>query len=385
MNSKKYEKLKSKVQKKDSFEEKNESLDKSLWAFSWGGNMGSIFFAYFLVYPAFVKTITANVGDANWTTLLAGFLTVLVLSGFEIMKRKVLSNLSFDLVSHAYRITRKFAGWLLLAGGLIGASVYFSLNGAKNFASTSKKDNVVVENTVQLQIDSLNTYYANKTAPYEKDNEALRQSNVDLRAKISETPLNYRSVRKELQNLVDANLTAIDVNDQKLKELNDELGGKVATLEIELAEQKQSNEDEDNSNQILFILISASIEIIIIFGVFFREYYEFNVFKRHESELEPIRVKRERYKVLLRFLFKDGSATLGDKVMGASTLLELVKSQAPNITNPKKFVDTFLHDMNHMEILITQGNRRVINVTYDDALARFESFEDKLRLLKELK
>ena len=56
MDIKKYDTLRNKINKKD-FEGKNKSLDKWLYRFSFFGNIGSIFFAYFLVYPSLQKQL----------------------------------------------------------------------------------------------------------------------------------------------------------------------------------------------------------------------------------------------------------------------------------------------------------------------------------------
>jgi hypothetical protein len=70
MDLKKYGELREKIKTKD-FEGNNEGLDKWLWRFSFIGNMSSIFFAYFLVYPALLKAITLNFITGNWLKFLS--------------------------------------------------------------------------------------------------------------------------------------------------------------------------------------------------------------------------------------------------------------------------------------------------------------------------
>ena len=59
MDLKKYDELRNKIHTKD-FEGRNKSLDKWLYNLSFLGNVGSIFFAYFLVSPALNKAISTN-------------------------------------------------------------------------------------------------------------------------------------------------------------------------------------------------------------------------------------------------------------------------------------------------------------------------------------
>ena len=383
MDLNKYNTLRNKIKNRD-FENKYSKLDKFLYWFSWAGNAGSIFFAYFLVFPAFFKAINANLSTGDLSIYLAGFLSVVVLGVFELVKREVLSNLSFDFVRHKYRITKTFVGWFLFSITLICASFYFSLNGAINFADTSKKENITIEQNIDSEIDSLKLLYTNQKQPFIDDNKSLRDANVGLRNKINETPLNFRTVRKELQENIDKNLQTIRMNDDKIDELNDELIKITDELKNGLQKTKNENETEDSKNIILFLIISSSIELIIILGVYFREYYDYNVYLTNSSELEGIIIKRDRYNTLLKFLYKEGIVSRGEKIMGVSKLKEIV-SEKSKITTPHKFVDDFINDITYMGIIELVGKRRVIKVDYEEALEKVKKLDDTMRLLENLK
>jgi hypothetical protein len=382
MDLNKYSELREKVYSQD-FEDKYKDVNKWLTIFSYFGNIGSIFFAFFLVYPALYKAISANIVEGNISIYLSGFATVLILSAFELLKRKVLANLSLDLVKSNFNIKASIVGWLLFSLSFIGASFYFSLNGAMNFASTSQEKNNVVVVSVDNEIDSLNTTYADYTKVFEEENNELRSSNKDLRDKISETPLNYRTVRKELQQLIDANNETIEANDNKIESLKIELGDKIAELEKESNEEQEKNQNDDLSNIYLFLIISTSIEVIIILGVFFQKYYIYNIFKSNISEMEELYRKRDRYKTLLRFVYKKGLVRVGEPVMGKTKIIELIKEKSDMIS-PNKFVDDFFTQMEYMGIIEMNGKRRVIKISYDEALEKIENFDDILKLLEKL-
>jgi len=112
------------------------------------------------------------------------------------------------------------------------------------------------------------------TSIYLKDNESLRAANVGLRDKLTETPLNYVTVRKEYQVSIDKNTQLIKDNDADIKLLDVELKQKINNLNADLDMQKSGNENEDNKNKILFIIIVCFNELIIIGGLYFREYFE---------------------------------------------------------------------------------------------------------------
>lgn len=382
MEVKKYSKLREKIKSKD-FEGKNKSVDNTLFFLSFLGNIGSIFFAYFLVNPAFYKAISTNLTEGSTALYLAGFLTVLVLGSFELIKRKILSNLSFDLVKNNYGITKNFVGWLLFGFALISASFYFSLNGAMKFASTSEGVNIAVERSIDAKIDSVNNLYAEYMQSYLNDNKLLRESNTQLRQKIAETPLNYRTVRKEYQDIIDSNVKAIESNEKKIDELNRELNNKIANLNKELEKEKEENKSEDSGNILLFLVISTSIEMMIIIGVYFRQFYDYHVYMINQSDLEEVVIKRDRYKKLLKFIYKEGTVSTGQPIMGLSKLKDLVREKS-QIPSANRFVDDFFNETKYMGIFKTKGNRTYTAISYEEAINKIDKFDETIRLIEKL-
>ena len=124
-------------------------------------------------------------------------------------------------------------------------------------------------------------------------------------------------------------------------------------------------------------------EIIIIGGIFFREFYEHKIFKINQQKYEKIYLKRDRYRALLQFVYNGGKFTTGDKVISGLDLKALI-SEKTNIPNSNKFVDDFFRDMTNMEIFVTNGKRREIGKTFDEAMNIVEHFDDTLRILENL-
>lgn len=382
MDLNKYSELRDKIKSQD-FETKNKDIDTTLNVFSYIGNIGSIFFAFFLVYPALLKAISANLVQGDLSTYLAGFVTVLVLSGFELLKRKVLANLSFDIVKNKFKIHGSLISWLVFSLAIIGASFYFSLNGAINFASTSGEKNEIVEVNMQSEIDSITNVYNQRKQVLIDDNNSYRESNRQYRDKIAETPLNYRTVRNDLQKLVDANNESIEENDTRIAALDDELTVTIKAIENEQTQKQTANEDEDISNILLFLVLSTSIEFVIILGIYFDKYYDYNVFLSNAADLETIFKKRDRYKTLVKFIFKEGMIGQDQPIIGKTKLLDLIKEKS-TISAPNKFLEGFLNDMEYLGILKLNGKRRYTATTYSEALEKIDKFDDTLRLLEKL-
>lgn len=191
MKIKKYDSLRKKIEKKG-FEGKNESLSKWLYYFSFLGNVGSIFFATFFVFPILYLAISMNLIDGTASTVLSIIGAIVILSVFEILKRKTLTNLSFDLINSKYNILKSI-GNFFVSIILITMSFYFSLNGAMEFVTTNDEFVKKSNNYLTHQIDSVKSVYDDKTKVYNLDNNELRKINNLLRKKIVETPLNYKT------------------------------------------------------------------------------------------------------------------------------------------------------------------------------------------------
>jgi len=383
MNVEEYSKLREKHKNRD-FEVKNRSLNSWFFKSTFLGNIGSIFFAFFLVYPALLKAISAQMMEGNWATVLATTITIIILVVFESVKRKLLANLSKDLVVTDWNLKdRGVRWWLILSCAIVLGSAYLSVSGAKKFSETSKNRNLAIENVVQVDIDSLTNVYNDRKSVLILDNDQIRADNADLRQKIKDTPVGYINTRKGLQDNIDANLAAIDANDAKIKELDDELSTKISEMETDQDELIKKNIKDDTSIILLFILISSVIEFIIVFGIWFREYFDHHVFLIHQAKFEGIHLKKNRYLTLLKFIYKDGALEKDEKIIGIVKLKELVKNKGKVISS-SKLIDEFLGDMELLGILVMEGKRRFTVVSFEEAIKKVEKFDDSLRLLENL-
>jgi len=380
MNIKKYEELRKKIIERG-FEKKYKSLDKWLFGSSFFGNVGSIFFAYFLVFPALYKAITSNLTENNWGFFLGIFSTILILTLFEYIKRIVLTNLSFDIVKREFA---KTILWLVFSSGIIGASAWLSIKGAVNFSSTTDKYITVLDSVYQSKIDSTIVNFDNLTNPYKDDNIKLRKDNEELRQLLIETPLNYRSTRKEYNDIVNDNLKTIENNSEYIGKFEKEKESILKNLDREKQTTIKEYKDTVVSDQILFFIIAFSIEIIIIIGIYFRQYYDYNIYLIHERELEDKYKKLNNYKIMLKFIYNSGENKIGDKIMPEYKLKEAIKNSS-NIADPNKFVEQFLNDIFYIGIVNIEGKRRFISVSYEEAIKKVENLDDKIKILENLK
>lgn len=383
MDLKKYDELRKKISTKD-FEGSNKALDKWLYGFSFLGNIGSIFFAYFLLYPALLKAISINLVSGFWGTTLALVFSITFLSIFEIIKRYLFRNFSSDFVASSKKITASIFGWTVVSVGIIILSFYLSLTGAKNLATTSVVKNSVAVTTLDIEKDNLVLTYEEKKKIYLNDNQALRDVNNNLRNTLAETPINYASVRRDYQTSIDKNAEIIESNQAEINKIDEQLNQRVEELKSSLNTTLSKNATEDSKNILIFIIIAIFDELIILGGVFFREWYEYNLFVLNQQRFEKIYQKKDRYRSLLSFVYRDGKLTTGDKVISGIELKEIV-AEKTNIQNSNKFVDEFLKDMDNVGIFSTVGKRRFIAATFSEATNIIENFDNAYRALENIK
>ena len=260
MDINKYEKLRKKVVE-HGFESKYKNLDKWLFGSSFFGNIGSIFFAYFLVFPALIKAITTNLTTGGFGLFLGVSASLIILTLFEYIKRIVLTNLSFDIVK---KDVAQSMLWLVFSIAIIGASAWFSIKGAINFASTSNKYSMVMDSTYSARIDSMTLDFDTKIIPYRVDNDTLRKKNDQLRQLLIETPLNYINTRKGYNEIINDNLVVVEKNNTTINNLENEKNNIRSSLDEEKVKLIGEYKISVESDQTLFFIISFSIEIIII-------------------------------------------------------------------------------------------------------------------------
>jgi len=383
MDLKKYDELRKKINTKD-FEGNNKGLDKWLWRFSFVGNASAIFFAYFLVYPALLKTITLHLLSGFWGVAVAFLLAIIFLTIFEVTKRYLVRNFSSDYFANRRKANPKIVGWFATAMIIIALSFYLSTTGAKNLASTSTIKNTVVETELVSKSDSLSIIYERRKKVYEDDNERLRNVTNDLRERLAETPLGYVTARRDYQTNIDKNTKIIIDNQAEITKIQTELNNRISELQNNLDNTRLSNKTEDTKNIFLFIIIVIFNELIIIGGIYFREYFEHTLFEINHQKFEKIYQKKDRYRALLTFVYGDGKLVPGDRVISGAELKEIV-AEKTNIVNSNKLVDEFLQDMDRLGIFVTNGKRRHIAATYNEAVNIVEKYDDAFRILENIK
>ena len=378
MELKKYDTIRKEIKKMD-FEGKFKQLSDWLYLFSFVGNVVSIFFAYFLIYPLFNDAVSHYIQTDSTNIIISSIFTVLILSMFELIKRIVLKNFSFDFVKERFKIKEfSIISWLIISLGLIVLSFYFSINGAMKFADNT----IVVEQQINKELkfkqDSVKSVYQKRINEEESNIQQLKDLNIALSNKIITS--NFISA---IQSSIDKNIKEIEKYDNNVNKLKEELKSKINEFEIEKNNTLNKITDENNISILVFILISSLIELLIIGGIYFKSYYDLTVFRKNEPHLENFFKKRDQYLVLLSYIYKKGKLTTGDVVIGVNRLKETLKDN--NIQNVNKLVTSFYSDLEYNNIIKTEGKRKYFVVDFEKANEIITKLDDTVDILNKLK
>lgn len=383
MEQNKYEKLKSKFTNKD-FENTYGVFDRSLYPISFIGNILSILFSIFLLYPLGYKTLISY-GVGNGLSMFISMIFSLgILSIFEYLKREVIYRFTYNIIVENKSIFSS-ASWLISSIILIGGSFYFSVGGAFEFGSISENTNTKLEVTNQVKIDTLNSQYSKRIHIYELDNNTLRETNNTLRNKILVTSETDKAIRNNYQLLIDKNLEIINNNESKVKQLSTELENKEKLLLTKVDDTKSKNSSNDIGFIIFFVGIAILIESIIIIGIWFRNWYEYNLYIVNGDKMETKNLTKERYVKLLKYIYGVNGGALNSNVIGISKLKELLKDKSDDISNIQAFLDTFYTTMDNLSIFKLNSKRRVINMSLDKALKLIDGIKDEIVTLEDFR
>lgn len=379
MNISKYDELRKKNNKKD-FEQNNKGLDWWLFRLSFFGNILSVFFSLFLVYPGLLKAIEINIIEGILAKLISFVITIAILVAFEVVKRHVIRNFSNEYVRN--KMVLKSTGWLTISGVILFLSFYMSIIGSKNLGNIGTHKKNVIEAQIVGEKNNLDVKYENLKKPKQEYILELIEINKGINNKLGNTPIGWESVKNGYREDIKNNDRKIDETKQELDKLNAEYNQELIKIELKQTNTSLNIDLENIQNILLFIIIAIVSEILVLSGIHFREWYEHKLLINNQQKFEKFYLKRDRYRALTTFIYNNGKAVVGDKVISGIELKELLKEKA-NL--PNKLVDEYLFYMDNANVFTVVGKRRHIAKTYQEALDVIENFEDITQILENMK
>ena len=356
-----FKKLEQKINGQN-FSQGYKNINVVMFLLSIFGHFASIFLAYFAL-----SKVLGGVIENNQVVVFIS--SVVLLSGLELLKRDIFDKFSIQYLK-VKSFTKDVLPLFILSVAIISTSFYASIHGAKEFSS---KETVIEENkkeTVNLFSDSLTKVYSVKFTEIEAEIKSNKEK-IDLKDK-EQTELEAiqpptRSAKQRIKDLKDerntlrTDITKLETDETTLKT---ELATKIKEHEAVVSAEADDQKKDNSSNSLAFVLISTLIELVILAGVYFNEYYKFRSYREFRDKLEkdPSFQKWMLYDQMLHIVYQE-DAKMNQKLPANKGIADMCKVNDV-IVMPKDITD-FLKVMNNLGIIKTSGSTRYINKQRD--------------------
>ena len=376
MNIEEFKKAKAEIKEKNFFNNYR-GFSKLSYYLSWVGNGFSILFAYFFINNIIQQTITTHTAT---TDILAGVITVIILLTVELMKRFVFDKLTQNFIIDQFKLATTESRLLFFISiCLIVTSFYFSLNGAEKYADKTDDISTKTENTIQMFSDTLDKKYAIKTATYDEQNKILFEQNQKLDADLSEYTKQYnnpdiskadaRKLKSEIIRLSkqkESNLALIDKNESKIKEFTTLKDAEIKEYETKHNSLASKEQEKVSGNPMIFLVFSTVIEFLILFGIYFINYYKVRSVDDFEKKIakDPKYKLYNLYSEMVNVMYKEDT-NIGDAIPIKAQITKLLKSNSVDISN--KDLDEALRVLTHLNIFKQKGNKKYFNADKNEA------------------
>jgi len=320
-----------------SFENNFNSLSKTLYYFSFLGNIFLILFSYF-----FIKDVTNNIPNLfSGQGLFFSIFIVLFMTGYELFKR-----FAFEQLTSTFLRVRQFSLNVVIGAItsllLVVGSFYLSLNGAHRLIDNSETIEVTTDQTISTKADSISKYY-------DKEINFYRNQRATTRAD-----------RKYRDSIVAVLQTT---KDTKVKEIESKTEGKSAAKVEELKQ-----------NDFAFAAMVFFLELIILIGVAFAAYYRWTSYDEMKNLLSTPKFKQLETNIrLLKLFYQNGRKKEQDPVLAYTKLVALAKVNKIGIGLAD--VKAFITLCQELEIVTGTRRKKVYNVSYDKAKQLIETQE----------
>lgn len=319
-----FKKIEDSIQNQD-FNKSYKNINLVMFYLSIFGQFASIFLAYFLVSKVLASAITNNV-------ILVTVSSILLLGGLELLKREIFDKFSLNYLKVKNFKSKDVLPLFLVSTLLISLSFYSSLKGAEEFSSKEKEIETKVDTTVQKLEDSLtlklndelvsidSEIKSNKSKIEDKDKE---QTSLESSQPLSFSQRNRVKDLKEEKIQLRQEIQSLENNKKSKKE---EMDSSIKEYRSKLKIKAEGEKKENKTNSFLFIVISTLIEILILSGVYFNQYYKWRSYDDYKKKIEkdPNFQKWVNMNIVLDVIYNP-ETKINDKLPSNKTIQELCK------------------------------------------------------------
>lgn len=360
MKIEEFKKLEKKINNQN-FNEGYKTINIVLVALSYFGHIASIFLAYFMLS----KILSGAMTDNPSAVFIA---SIIILSGVELLKRDIFDKFSIQYLKQ--KSLQKVLPLFLLSILIIGISFYSSISGAKEFASKEKQLDTNKELIITQYSDSLNKINDSILSAKDFEINGLKDK-IDLKDKEqtdieSQQPLTRQQRQRvaDLKNEKSTLRTDIEKIEGDKKIITDETEAKIKKKELELGSKTDEKKKDNSKNTVMFVIVSTLIELTILAGVYFNEYYKFRSYKEFRDKLEkdPNYQKFMLYEQILQVVYPEDTK-MNQKLPSNKQIIDMCKVNDMIVLN--KDVTDFLKVMAGLGIVKISGSAKYINKQRD--------------------
>jgi len=350
MKIKEYKELEERINNQN-FNKSYKTINIVLTALSYFGHIASIFLAYFMLSKIIEGAMTDNI-------VIAGVASVILLGGLELLKRDMFDKFSISYLK-LKGITKEVMPLFFISLTIISLSFYASIKGAAEFSSKSAEIEVKGKETIKTYNDSLTKVYTDEI----KGLEDNFKSKDEILTNLQTLALTQRLSKDQRTTISDLSQQKKDIQ-QQVADKKTELTNKIKEHEEGVTTEAASKKEDNSKNSIMFVIISTLIELTILAGVFFNEYYKFRSYNEYRSVLEkdPGYQKWLLYDQILNIIYTDDTK-MNQKLPSNKAIIDMCKANGI-IVLPKDLID-FLKVITNIGIIKSSGSSKYINKTKD--------------------
>ena len=338
-----YKKLEERINNED-FYQSYKTINLVLTAFSYFGHIASIFLAYFMLSKVIEAAMTGNV-------VVAGVASVIILGVLELIKRNIFDKFSISYLKMK-GLTKQVMPLFLLSLFIVSISFYSSIKGAGEFSSKSTEIEVQGKETIKIYNDSL-------TKVYNDDIKGLEdnfKSKDEILTNLQNLALTQRLSKDQRTTITDLSSQKKDIQ-QQVTDKKTELTNKIKEHETGVTNEAVGKKEDNSKNSFMFVIISTLIELTILAGIFFSEYYKYRSYNefRDKIERDPNYQKWLLFDEMLQVIFTEDTK-VNQKLPSNKSIIDMCK--ASDIIVLPKDVTNFIKVIANLNIIKVSGSAK---------------------------
>jgi len=365
MKFKEFEQLDKKING-ENFHESYKVINQVMIVLSYFGHIASIFLAFFMLSKVLLGVMENQ--------LIVYASTIIILTSIELLKRSIFHKFSI-LYLKLKSFTKDVLPLFFLSITIIGISFYSSIKGASEYSSKSDK---IEQDYIELNKkyeDSLTKAYQIKINVIEKQKGSKdgaltilydQQNQLNTLALSGDLTKDQKKLLKSLPSQIKAleneNKPFTESKESEIKSIEKERDDKIKKHHLESEKESKKKKEDNSSNSVTFIIFSTLIEISILAGVYFKDYYDVRSYREKKIQIEkdPNFQKWRVYKQILEIIYTE-ETKVNQKLPSAKSIIDLCKTNDVIILN--KDLTNFLKTMSSLGIIKISGSTRYINKT----------------------